>query len=239
MSEKPISIGLRYGLTNLSEIDILNLTPPTGANWQEVFNCVLIPEKVLELRILDVGAGTSDAVSKLLELGADAYALDPQYRNRAQLRSVLSRSIKKTFSENRELLRLRKEALSSFNQSIKGNPERYIEGFATDIPFQDNYFDIVYSRVAILSYLDVDTNLLNKAIDECLRVIKPGGSLRLFPFKGNNPANPKEIEIMRSINNQRLLQRLRRIDIVDNVEIVSIPTSFDDGKTLVIQKTEK
>src|SRR5438105_14461661 len=56
-------------------------TLPTARPWAVVSALIEFPSSVEGIRIVDVGAGGSDAVATLLEAGADAFAVDPRYRS--------------------------------------------------------------------------------------------------------------------------------------------------------------
>ena len=54
------------------------------------------------------------------------------------------------------------------------NPDKIIQGNVENLPYDDNYFDTVINTMAFTGYPDGD-----KALNEMLRVLKPGGSLLL------------------------------------------------------------
>lgn len=70
-----------------TERQIAKLTGISASPWQEAR--ALFPTKEFkDLKILDVGAGLSDIVASLLERGANAFAIDPLYRDLAGLRGI-------------------------------------------------------------------------------------------------------------------------------------------------------
>ena len=54
------------------------------------------------------------------------------------------------------------------------NPDKIIQGNVENLPYDDNYFDTVINTMAFTGYPDGD-----KALNEMLRVLKPGGSFLL------------------------------------------------------------
>ena len=63
------------------------MTGISSMPWQE--SRVLFPTKEFKgLRVLDVASGLSDVVANLLERGANAYGVDPVYRNLFGLKAV-------------------------------------------------------------------------------------------------------------------------------------------------------
>lgn len=62
---------------------------------------------------------------------------------------------------------------------------KYVEGFAQDLPFDDNQFDLVHTSAA-LHEMDGDT--LNRIIWQVFRVLKPGGVFAIADF--HRPTNP-------------------------------------------------
>lgn len=224
------------GLTSITESDFIRIIPNSGAPWEEVFSCVLIPEEVSGLRILDVGAGASDAVSKLLDLGADAYAIDPWYKSFSTLRGRVKKNEEHAKKHGVGDLVRRREALDAFSKSAKRNPERYITGSVFSIPFQNNYFDIVYSRAVILGYLNLDIDMLSKAVYECVRVTKPEGTIRLYPWMDKGIQRDPTSDTMRLRNDQRLINKLRRDEKIGAVKIETVISAGQEKEILIIQK---
>jgi len=239
MSHEFASIRLQVdqvGKTNLSEKDIATkIAHPSAASWKEVFDAVIIPKQVKDLKVLDVGAGASSATSRLLGMGADAYAIDPAYQDMSSLNSYM-RFANSHFEGN--VQRARIMATRRFNKSVKASSERYIEAFATSIPFTEDYFDIVFSRITILGYLDIDSFILKEAVDECIRATKPGGTIRLFPFKDIEPKWPAEVNTVRLRNNDNLYESLNTDSRVAKVSATTVNLRGVDRKTLIIDKAE-
>ncbi len=180
--------------------------PTSSEPWEDIFETVQFPEDIRGLRILDVGAGASDAVAHLLELGADAYAIDPIFKSRADLKGK-ARNNNRLLPFSKEQRMRRNNALESFMDSLKDQPERYRTASATQIPFRDNFFDIVYSISAVLGYLDLDREVLLKGVSECLRVAKPGGRVVFAPYLAR-PLFPGPVNDLRIDNEKQMIKWL-------------------------------
>lgn len=118
-------------------------------------------------KILDVGAGVSDFTAKLLEKGADAYAVDYGYKD---LDAYIAR-ISHWRAEGQRFLRL-----------VQANPQRYVYGLAHDLPFAADTFDAVTSYFGIIGAMDKDVEVAQSCMDEAIRVLKPGGILQVGPL---------------------------------------------------------
>jgi ubiquinone/menaquinone biosynthesis C-methylase UbiE len=62
---------------------------------------------------------------------------------------------------------------------------QYVEAFAEKMPFAENEFDLVHTSVALH---EMETEQLQKILNEVYRVLKPGGVFALVDF--HNPDNP-------------------------------------------------
>ena len=61
-----------------------------------------------------------------------------------------------------------------------GNIAEFIQGSALELPFDDNYFDVVYSVGSIKHW-----PLATKGLKECIRVLKPKGQLLISECNKN------------------------------------------------------
>lgn len=177
---------------------------------REIVEDFSIPENMHGLRILDLGAGASDFTSYALSRGADAFAIDPRYINRHHLISF----VKKAYASKPEIGKRYSEAISNFEKSILDNPLRYLPAMATDLPFEDKSFDLVISQFFMLSYLNLDLNVLKSGINESLRILRDDGRLSLFPymtqdFSCQKGETEKPDDIQKMKNNSLLLQFLK------------------------------
>lgn len=74
----------------------------------------------------------------------------------------------------------------SLRRAQQNVPEAaYVEAFAEKMPFADNLFDVVHTSVALH---EMQSEQLQKIINEVYRVLKPGGVFTLVDFHA--PTNP-------------------------------------------------
>jgi demethylmenaquinone methyltransferase/2-methoxy-6-polyprenyl-1,4-benzoquinol methylase len=62
---------------------------------------------------------------------------------------------------------------------------QYVEGFAENMPFGDNSFDLVHTSAALH---EMNPEQLQQILNEVYRVLKPGGIFTLVDF--HSPTNP-------------------------------------------------
>lgn len=62
---------------------------------------------------------------------------------------------------------------------------QYVEGFAENMPFEDNVFDVVHTSAALH---EMNPEQLQEILNEVYRVLKPGGIFTLVDF--HSPTNP-------------------------------------------------
>ena len=178
----------------------------TAAPGERTMHTFSIPENIKGLKILDVGAGASDFTAMALKRGADAYAIDFRYNNRHDFIDYVKRTLD-SFHHDKEAY----VSSKNFEQSFLKEPLRYQTAMATDLPFEDNSFDIIISQHLVLGYLDADIELLTKAVNESLRVLKKDGRLSLYPFYMEVTSNKdSKREEQRLINNNKLLIDLKK-----------------------------
>lgn len=145
-------------------------------------------------KVLDVCAGLSNFTAKLLELGADAYALDYGYQD---IQELFKRS------GNRPAGR--------FLESYLENRERYVHGSAHCMPFPSETFDAVTSYYGIFGVIDDDVDLAYQSIIEGIRVLKPRGILSIGPLMSGD-ITQRQAESEREI--------LARLEERDDIMIV-------------------
>lgn len=89
----------------------------------------------------------------------------------------------------------------------------FVKGYAEELPFLDDSFDIVFSRLAFHHFTNVD-----KAFSEMVRVLKPGGKLVLIDMEATQEelrATEDEIERLRDMSHIRNLSK----EEIDNLFI--------------------
>jgi len=239
-------VGRRVSLT--TDKLLFEGTFASAKPWQNVEGLIEFPDKVCGLKILDVGAGGSDMIAHLLERGAEAYAIDPLYtswsRVKGEVRKTLAKLEKRRAGDQKweEFIRCQHEALERFVESAKCNPDHYKPAFASELPFPDNYFDLVFSINCVCQYLDINFGTLLAAVNECLRVLKPGGTVQLFPFRDvflppgqrNNSDEDYEKRYWARRRNQGFL--LEALEQNPSLSFVVLPASGANHKNLAISK---
>lgn len=170
----------------------------TAYPWLEIGLRIKLPDTVSELRILDVGGGGSDATASFLDLGAEAYAIDPVYKSTADLKGKVRHTWKVMRENDGDAMAklsqlLQEDALDRCIKSIKQNRDHYRTDSATSITFPDDFFDIVFSSRCVTTHLSSNYQVFSTAVSECLRVTKPGGSVQFFPWRFTHNDAPDDI----------------------------------------------
>lgn len=195
-----------FGMSTGTEQEIAKRAGFTAKSWRDIRLMVNFPENVAGLRILDIGAGGSDITAHLLERGAEAYALDPKYADPQSLKGKfddLYQRLGKIGATNGQHAKEAEAVLENQQRSMAQNPEKYVAAYATQLPFPDNYFDLVFSVSCMFSHIDENSKALMAAAREAIRVTKPGGQIQLVPlafFEGESA----DISEIRSANQQEL-----------------------------------
>ena len=99
----------------------------------------------------------------------------------------------------------------------------FVKGYAEELPFLDDSFDIVFSRLAFHHFIDIDNNFA-----EMVRVLKPGGKLVMIDMEAaatDLRETEDKIERMRDPSHVRNMSK---------AEMTNLFTAFD----LSIQKCE-
>ncbi|HYM65482.1 MAG TPA: class I SAM-dependent methyltransferase [Candidatus Sulfotelmatobacter sp.] len=117
-------------------------------------------------KVLDVCSGLSNFTARLLQMGADAYALDYGYQDVEELN-----------------IRSGRRPAGQFFESFLQNRDRYINGSVHNLPFDSETFDAVTSYYGIFGVVDDDVDLAYQSIDEAVRVLKLGGILSVGPLQ--------------------------------------------------------
>lgn len=234
-----------------TEEDIVRFTPISARPWEFIKQVLVLPEYIKGLNILDVGGGSSDTTARLLEKGANAYALDPCYESDSDLEEKTRWYLEEltkwqmyglTKMDSPESAKKQKEAFERFLVSRRKDIAHYVCASATSIPFGNNYFNLVFSAVCITGHFDVNKEIFFAAVKECLRVTKPGGLVQLFPWGEPIKLAPSEsleetigiaIFQRQSILNQGLL--LLNLTERDDLNCYFLRTPIG-GTTLVIEK---
>lgn len=149
------------------------------------------PDYVMDLSryqgktVLDVGCGGGALISVLNKYGANAFGLDPSYRQGFE---------KHSFNQNKHLKKL-----------LCADPKTLLAGDGTRLPIKDNSIDVVFSNHALFSFRtpiheqfdDIDEEEIIArdqrslsqripAIQEIERILKPDGKLYATPVSLQN-----------------------------------------------------
>ncbi|HZQ29739.1 MAG TPA: methyltransferase domain-containing protein [Patescibacteria group bacterium] len=155
----------------------------SAKSFEDISRYIELPKDVSGLSFLDIGAGGSDFTATLLERGANAFAIDPLYKSRSDLKGKMKNFFELSRKRKLNFLPRQERAFERFYESIKTNPDHYKAAQAENLPFPDNYFDYVISITAITQYLDSNKDTLFAAVKEAIRVTKPHGLIQIFPFQ--------------------------------------------------------
>ncbi len=219
-------------------------TFPTARPWSVVAALIPFGDNVAGSAILDVGAGGSNAVANLLTLGADAFAVDPRYRSWP----TLERDCAAYFERHEALGRLpaaregsanpiaeQRAAFRDFAASFHDprQADHYRAAVATSLPFADASVDLAYSLDCITQYLDRRFDLLATAVEEALRVLRPGGRLVVVPFRDDVFALGYQLD--RRANQRRLEAWLDERSLTWRVEDLA-PTGLTGSSRLVVTR---
>jgi len=219
-------------------------TFPTARPWSVVAALIPFGETVAGDAIVDVGAGGSNAVATLLSLGADACAIDPRYQSWPSL----ERDCLTYFERHEALGRLpaareasaspiaqQRAAFREFAASFHDprNADRYRAAVATNLPFAEASVDLVYSLDCLTQYLDRRFDLLEAAVEEALRVLRPGGRLVIVPFRDDVFALGYQLD--RRTNQRRLERWLDERGLAWSVEDLA-PTGLTGSSRLVVTR---
>ena len=124
------------------------------------------------LKVLDIGCGCGGAVFHLIRQHGAAHAIgidvEPLVIDRA------------------------KELASSYNLSAQAEFETVSPG---PLPFEDQYFDMIFSKDAFLHIPDKET-----LMKDCARVLKPGGIIAASDWMrvDDNPPSPQMADYIKS-----------------------------------------
>jgi Methyltransferase domain len=222
-------------LNNVKKAHLRNVEGPIfiGRTWTEyikMFN--LVPEDIVEEKILDCAAGASSFTAVMSKKGFDIKAVDIIYKETPDVLSVKCKEhlellvdglnsfdhfVWSFFSDVEDLKKQRTKACREFIDDYrKYKGQRYIDSDLTSLPFKDNSFSIVLCSHLLFIYdhrLDYDFHL--NAITEMLRV--SSNELRIYPLVKNRG---KKSEFVKQIMN----------DLTNfKVEIVKVDYEFRKG----------
>ncbi|MFB5660961.1 class I SAM-dependent methyltransferase [Alteribacillus sp. HJP-4] len=189
----------------------------TCRSFQEYKEMFMLEKDLLEKgRILDVASGASSFVTELNANGFDATAVDPLYRlTHEEMKNHGKREVE-TAAQKIEMVKhqfvwnsyknieahheIRKNSLEKFLAGYQ-NKENYIPAALPDLPFENDTFSLVVCNHFLFLYQEqfgYDFHL--QAVNELIRVTKPGGIIRIYPLVGfKNEPYPFMDELMNEL----------------------------------------
>jgi len=193
--------------------------PITATPWAALSRFYQLPEDMAGLRVLDVCAGGSDLTAVLATQGADSRAIDINYDNIDYVNGAVSAHYINAFLEDGDKASgpdylAAMEAIANqphvqaFRRSFAQERFRYVAAPAHEIPFADDFFDLVLSHNGILGVTQEDPLVLEASVEEAIRVAKAGGQIQLGPMRNNS-----HTEVGRGIAEDLITNLSRRSDL--------------------------
>ena len=113
----------------------------------------------------------------------------------------------------------------------------FMKGFAEELPFLENSFDIVFSRLAFHHFTDV-----NPVFSEMVRVLKPGGKLVMIDMEAADAPwrdRENEIETLRDPSHVKNLSKAEMLNLfhihklaIEKCETTEMPQRLEDWLAL-------
>jgi len=203
--EKPFSFRSDLDGTFLSKREIREYTELLGLEEKELDN----PESV----ILDLGAGLEQNLAKEAKersLRSKIISLDP----RLGLTALEDTSL---MSQNSYWDWLRRR------QNRKNPEPQTLAALSQALPFKDGSIDHIYALYSVPFYHEENFEIIKKTFEETIRVLRPGGSIRMFPIIKTQFHLVKNIlDEMKNENiNYQLTPKIDGIDEGDSLLIIT------------------
>jgi SAM-dependent methyltransferase len=162
------------GVYNRFSLPVIS-TGRSFAYYRKIFFNKQCPRNVLsslaDKKIVDIGCGLTPYVSNSMfqachKAGVEFYGVDPK----------LADGFKFGPFDN---AKIRAVGGGRMNKDSPGL-EKGIGTLADDLPFDDNSVDLLLSCYVLFAWIS-DEKILEKIFSEFLRVLKPGGEVRIYP----------------------------------------------------------
>lgn len=105
-----------------------------------------------------------------------------------------------------------------------GLPGRTLPAYAEDMPFKDDAFDITFSQRGVGWYAGTAINPIY-AVEEMIRVTKPGGLVSIFIGEGGGSTTEKATFVQ---NHERILLAIEQIRLTELGKKIKIVNDFTD-----------
>lgn len=136
--------------------------PSTGRGVKDYEELLGIrPESLRDRKILDIGAGFANFAREARHYGAEVVSLEPQ--------------------DPTDNLAMTPEEKMEFKRALSRG--EIVQGIVQNLPFEDESFDRVFAMVSVPLYLPRQESERTLAFDEMVRVLKPGGEVRIWPVE--------------------------------------------------------
>lgn len=220
------------------EKSVAEASAPTCMPWRYATDMLELPGGTNRFSLLDIGAGASSLVPRLLERGVDAYAIDPKYQDIPGLiRQAEGRNYTFKQTGQTEEFKARRSALEMFQHSARRHPDRYIPAYASSLPFEDERFDVVCSIGTASQFLDWDLRLLVETAEESLRKTKKGGTVQYSPWGESDLVGVAHVDQVRMEAQAALIDWLHNNPLVTSFRFRQMPASYKfQLTTLVIER---
>lgn len=160
-------------------------------------------------QILEIGSGQAYVAEEAKQKGINIISFDPVYGTKK------GRRIFQEYSEKQ-------------HKYVPIKDPNAVGGVAENLPFADETFDYVLAYSSVPKF-SISIERAEDAMDEMVRVLKPGGEIRIFPFF-IDPNFASEVRHGRGLEAQSLL--FKRFDENEGV----VQDALNDDEKRVIQK---
>ncbi|BBI34830.1 class I SAM-dependent methyltransferase [Cohnella abietis] len=151
--------------------------------------------------VLDVAGGASSFTAHLIARGVPAVAVDPFYEGVTE--EVITKAYEEIAVSSAKIAanagaydwsfygspeqhrNIRERSLTLFNEDFRREDARtrYLSASLPHLPFEDNSFERIFCSHFLFLYADsFGVPFHTASIKEMLRVLKPGGELRIYPL---------------------------------------------------------
>ena len=203
-------------------------------------NPIVFPKEVSGLRILDIGSGGSNAFALLRERGAIVVSLDPRYKNISSIKAHLDEYLEdkldyapelkqeglnegEIWLKKYELEVNKRRAVGAFDEfigGVKSGEGHNVAGVSESLPFPNGSFDFVFSHDCISRIHVMNVEMFIQAVQEGLRVLKPGGEFQIGPWDAHRPAKYFEGEAVKALqkylDKRHIQHRFEQQSTIDN-----------------------